>query len=130
MSKISSISDPRVAGHLSTATKRVVQELGSTTNDSRISPQRAPLPVRIYTPEPALGHPVRLIREMAVDIWSGRELAWRLFIRDLSASYRQAWFGYAWVFLPPSQTLSRLSFSILKASLRQVRLRSLMRRSP
>jgi lipopolysaccharide transport system permease protein len=101
MSNISNISDPRVAGHLSTATKPVVQELGSTTNDSRVSPQRAPLPVRIYTPEPALGHPVRLIREMAVDIWSGRELAWRLFIRDLSASYRQAWFGYAWVFLPP-----------------------------
>ena len=101
MSNISNISDPRVAGHLSTATKPVVQELGSTTNDSSVSPQRAPLPVRIYTPEPALGHPVRLIREMAVDIWSGRELAWRLFIRDLSASYRQAWFGYAWVFLPP-----------------------------
>jgi lipopolysaccharide transport system permease protein len=38
---------------------------------------------------------------MGVDIWSGRELAWRLFIRDLSASYRQTWFGYAWAFLPP-----------------------------
>jgi lipopolysaccharide transport system permease protein len=38
---------------------------------------------------------------MAADIWSGRELAWRLFIRDLSASYRQTSFGYAWAFLPP-----------------------------
>lgn len=36
------------------------------------------LPIRIYTPEPILGHPIRLLREMFVDLWAGRELAWRL----------------------------------------------------
>ena len=38
---------------------------------------------------------------MAVDIRSGRELARRLFVRDLSALYRQTRLGYAWAFLPP-----------------------------
>ena len=66
-----------------------------------LSMKRAPLPLRVYTPESLLRNPVRLMGEMAVDIWSGRELAWRLFIRDLSASYRQTWLGYVWAFLPP-----------------------------
>jgi homopolymeric O-antigen transport system permease protein len=59
------------------------------------------LPVRVYTPEPLLGHPIGLIRGMCADLWSGRELAWRLFVRDVSAMYRQTWFGYAWALLLP-----------------------------
>jgi lipopolysaccharide transport system permease protein len=59
------------------------------------------LPIRIYTPEPILGHPLRLLREMFVDLWAGRELAWRLFVRDTRAQYRQTLLGYVWAFLPP-----------------------------
>jgi lipopolysaccharide transport system permease protein len=59
------------------------------------------LPVRIYTPEPILGHPLQLVREMIADLWSGRELAWRLFVRDTRGQYRQTLLGYLWVFLPP-----------------------------
>lgn len=59
------------------------------------------LPVRVYSPEPLLGHPVTLVRNIVRDILAGRELAWRLFIRDLSAQYRQTYFGYVWAFLPP-----------------------------
>ena len=59
------------------------------------------LPIRIYTPEPLLGHPVKMIWEMLTDLWAGRELAWRLFIRDVSAQYRQTFLGYIWAFLPP-----------------------------
>lgn len=59
------------------------------------------LPVRIYTPEPILGHPLQLFREMVGDVWSGRELAWRLFVRDTRAQYRQTVLGYVWAFLPP-----------------------------
>lgn len=59
------------------------------------------LPVRIYTPEPLIGHPVKMLREMFADLWAGRELAWRLFVRDLSAQYRQTFLGYVWAFLPP-----------------------------
>lgn len=59
------------------------------------------LPVRVYSPEPLLQHPVAMLRELVRDIMAGRELAWRLFIRDLSAQYRQTYFGYLWAFLPP-----------------------------
>jgi lipopolysaccharide transport system permease protein len=59
------------------------------------------LPVRVYSPEPLLGHPAKLVGTIARDIWAGRELAWRLFIRDLSAQYRQTFLGYIWAFLPP-----------------------------
>jgi lipopolysaccharide transport system permease protein len=59
------------------------------------------LPVRVYSPEPLLGHPAKLVGTIAKDIWAGRELAWRLFIRDLSAQYRQTFLGYIWAFLPP-----------------------------
>jgi homopolymeric O-antigen transport system permease protein len=107
------ISNPLVAGHISAETKLVVQEPGGPTDDSGASTARATLSVRVYTPEPPLRHPVRLVTEMAADIWSGRELAWRLFIRDLNASYRQTWFGYAWAFLPP--LANALTFVFLRS---------------
>jgi lipopolysaccharide transport system permease protein len=34
-------------------------------------------------------------------IKNSRELAWRLFIRDLSAQYRQSFLGFFWAFFPP-----------------------------
>lgn len=65
------------------------------------SPSGDRLPVRIYSPEPLLGHPATLFKNIYRDIMAGRELAWRLFIRDLSAQYRQTYLGYIWAFLPP-----------------------------
>lgn len=59
------------------------------------------LPVRVYSPEPILRHPLALLRDIAQGIWQGRELAWRLFVRDVSAQYRQTILGYVWAFLPP-----------------------------
>ena len=38
---------------------------------------------------------------MMRDLAASRELAWRLFIRDVSAQYRQSILGYLWVFIPP-----------------------------
>ncbi len=60
-----------------------------------------PLPRRIYTPGSPLQQPGALIKDLVVDLVRGRELAWRLFVRDLNAQYRQSFFGYIWVFLPP-----------------------------
>jgi len=57
--------------------------------------------IRIYSPEPLLGHPWTLIKSIVRDLLDGRELAWRIFVRDLSAQYRQTYFGYLWAFLPP-----------------------------
>lgn len=56
---------------------------------------------KVYTPEPLLRHPLVMLREIAQDVWAGRELAWRLFLRDLRAGYRQTLLGYVWAFLPP-----------------------------
>ncbi|WP_395738627.1 ABC transporter permease [Prosthecobacter sp.] len=72
-----------------------------------------PLAERTYSPEPLLGNPLRLIKAMFADIMAGRELAWRLFVRDLSAQYRQTYFGYVWAFLPP--LVASLTFIFLNS---------------
>jgi lipopolysaccharide transport system permease protein len=61
----------------------------------------APLAVNVYTPESPLRHPGTLLRALLRDVLAARELAWRLFVRDLSANYRQTYLGYIWAFLPP-----------------------------
>lgn len=60
--------------------------------------------VTIYTPDSPLRHPAKLIREMFRDLLASRELAWRLFVRDTSAQYRQSILGYLWAFIPPLVT--------------------------
>lgn len=60
-----------------------------------------PLQERVYSPEPLLLHPWKMLLAIAADVWAGRELAWRLFLRDLRAQYRQTILGYVWAFLPP-----------------------------
>jgi lipopolysaccharide transport system permease protein len=57
--------------------------------------------ITVYTPESPLRHPVRLFLSMWSDLFTCRELAWRLFVRDTSAAYRQSFLGYIWAFLPP-----------------------------
>jgi len=59
---------------------------------------------RTYTPDSELRHPLRLLRSMGTDLVAGRELAWRLFVRDTAAQYRQSALGYFWVILPPLAT--------------------------
>jgi lipopolysaccharide transport system permease protein len=44
------------------------------------------------------------MRDMLRDISSSKELAWRLFVRNISSRYRQAILGYLWAFLPPIMT--------------------------
>lgn len=44
---------------------------------------------RVYTLDPLLQHPWVMLRAIARDVWAGRELAWRLFVRDISAAYRR-----------------------------------------
>jgi len=73
----------------------------------------SPLPVRVYSPEPAIQHPAILIRDLIADINAGRELAWRLFSRDLKAQYRATYLGYVWAFLPP--LVGALTFIFLQS---------------
>jgi lipopolysaccharide transport system permease protein len=66
---------------------------------------RAPGPPAIvYTPESPLRQPMRFVREMIADLLASRQLASRLFRRDLSAQYRNSILGYLWVFIPPLVT--------------------------
>jgi lipopolysaccharide transport system permease protein len=59
------------------------------------------LPIIRYTPESPLKHPGRFIRSMFTDLKKGRELAWRLAMRDIRAQYRQAALGLLWAFILP-----------------------------
>jgi len=58
-------------------------------------------PLTVYTPESPLRQPAKFVRDMIADLLASRELAWRLFVRDLSAQHRNSVLGYLWVFLPP-----------------------------
>lgn len=60
--------------------------------------------ITVYTTESPLRHPARLLADMFRDLMASRELAWRLFVRDLSAMYRQSVLGYLWALLPPIVT--------------------------
>ncbi len=84
--------------------------LRSPAQDSEIASN---LPVRVYSPEPAIQHPAVLLRDLVRDVSAGRELAWRLFTRDLKAQYRQTYLGYVWAFLPP--LVASLTFIFLQS---------------
>jgi lipopolysaccharide transport system permease protein len=58
----------------------------------------------VYTPESRLRDPGKLVRGALEDLLASRELAWRLFVRNISARYRQTLLGYVWAFLPPIVT--------------------------
>lgn len=67
----------------------------------------------IYTPASAFSDPGRLLGQMTHDLRTSRELAWRLAVRNISAMYRQTYFGYLWAFLPPLATTA--AFLILRS---------------
>lgn len=56
--------------------------------------------VVVYTAGSQLRRPRELLRRMVHDARVSRELAWRLFVRNVSAQYRQSLLGYFWAFLP------------------------------
>jgi lipopolysaccharide transport system permease protein len=71
-------------------------------------------PLTVYTPESPLRRPGAFVRQMASDLRASRGLAWRLFVRDLSAQYRTSLLGYVWVFLPP--LVASVPFIYLKSA--------------
>lgn len=76
------------------------------------NPNKA-LPVVVYSPESQMRTPGKLLASMVHDLKDSKELAWRLFVRDVSARYRQSILGILWAFLPP--LLSGLVFIILQS---------------
>lgn len=61
-------------------------------------------PLRIYTPESPIRKPREFLAQSIGDVRSARVLAWRLFIRDIAALYRQTALGYFGALLPPVAT--------------------------
>lgn len=57
--------------------------------------------VTVYTPDSSLINPREMIRSMMKDLWAGRELGWRLTVRDISAQYRQTFLGILWALILP-----------------------------
>ena len=55
----------------------------------------------IYSPDSSLASPAKMLREMFADLLAGRELAWRLAVRDIQAQYRQAFLGILWAIILP-----------------------------
>ncbi|HJO95135.1 MAG TPA: hypothetical protein QF753_17195 [Victivallales bacterium] len=51
------------------------------------------LKTTIYTPDSQIRNPSALIKGMYIDLYRSRCLAWRLFVRDISAKYRQTILG-------------------------------------
>jgi lipopolysaccharide transport system permease protein len=60
----------------------------------------------VYTPDPQLRTPGRLVRQMIRDLLASRELAWRLFARNIATQYRQSALGYVWAVAPSLVTSS------------------------
>lgn len=57
--------------------------------------------VKVYTADSSIRKPVVLIKEIVANINAGRELAWRMFVRNIRGLYRQTMLGLFWAFLPP-----------------------------
>jgi lipopolysaccharide transport system permease protein len=66
------------------------------------------LPVVVYSPESQIRRPGVLLRQMFLDLLAARELAWRLFVRNTSAQYRQSLIvtTFMFVFLTTQQILN------------------------
>jgi lipopolysaccharide transport system permease protein len=61
----------------------------------------------IYTPQSSMTSPAKMVRTMFKDLFSGKELAWQLAVRDIKAQYRQTALGLLWAFiLPLAHTLT------------------------
>jgi ABC-type polysaccharide/polyol phosphate export permease len=58
-------------------------------------------PVRVYSADTANGGLAASLGKAANELWGGREIIWRLFVRDFISQFRQRMLGYAWACLTP-----------------------------
>lgn len=68
----------------------------------------------VYTPASQMRAPGMMFRSIGRDIYQSRDLAWRLFVRDVTAQYRQSLLGVVWAFIPP--VVTSLIFVALRSS--------------
>ena len=65
----------------------------------------------VYSPESQIKQPILMLRIMGRDLLASRELAWRLFIRDINAQYRQSALGFFWAIVPAIVTAWGFTFA-------------------
>ena len=65
----------------------------------------------VYSPQSEIRHPVLMLKIMMRDLLASRELAWRLFVRDINAQYRQSAFGFFWAIVPAIVTALGFTFA-------------------
>lgn len=58
----------------------------------------------VYSADSQLRRPRQFLRGALADLLASRELAWRLFVRNVRGQHRQSLLGYLWVVLPPLAT--------------------------
>lgn len=73
----------------------------SDDGELEILPLQTSNKVTVYSAISEVRNPVQLVKNIFSDFWSGRELAWRLFLRNIRGLYRQTLLGLFWAFLPP-----------------------------
>ncbi|MBF0128008.1 MAG: ABC transporter permease [Magnetococcales bacterium] len=66
-----------------------------------MNPDPAGLVERTFSAHSRVRHPGLFLHAMAQDLWRARELAWRLFLREISQRYRQSLLGLLWILVPP-----------------------------
>lgn len=66
---------------------------------------------KIYSPQSEIKHPILMFKIMLRDLAASRELAWRLFIRDINAQYRQSALGFFWAVVPAIVTAVGFTFA-------------------
>lgn len=65
---------------------------------------------KTYEPNKYLKLGVKIWVEMFQELMECRELIWRLFVRNLTAKYKQAAFGYVWVLITPFIAIGTFMF--------------------
>jgi lipopolysaccharide transport system permease protein len=90
--------------HLAEQPTLAGEQPATQTDPGEPSTPGLPLPVVVYTAQAKIRHPAHMIRELINDFGKGRELGWRLFLRNLQGQYRQTFLGYVWAVLPPLMT--------------------------
>ncbi len=65
------------------------------------SPIKTSDKVTVYSAQSDIRSPLKMLIGILSSFWAGRELAWRLFLRNIRGLYRQTLLGLFWAFLPP-----------------------------
>ena len=65
---------------------------------------------REYSSASEMRRPWNLLKGIFGDLWSGRALARRLFIRNLTSTYRQSLLGFLWILVPTLAQIATWSF--------------------